>query len=961
MKFVKPSVYICFAIIFLVGCASPAARRVISTGDGPGLTMVDVKPWSDWIPTGVMSAIETLTTVTAGGSVEIAEGEKLYIVSPPGLAGNGAGEFPNAPAYALLGRIGEEGKPFVVGEFRRCKAGDTGELFLKINAPLKSEPTGEYLAAIHTMAAKSQSLIKYAPTSRQRLETLPSPGKQPENNRVLWYYIDGARPDVMRRMVAEGALPNIRRIFFEGGVEFPYAFTQFPSETISSNATLRTGVGSATHGVKAPIAFNRRSRRFIDRLSHFGPVDTANFIRAHSLFAHIGVALGAQPKGGPLGIYDYLSWGRYLTGAIPVHPEGPDLFWAHFAVNRAELLQIELARLRIDEITAAWGLEDGIPSKARLVEVWVPETDSVSHVSPRGQFGRTRAILAKADFLLGALVARLAEQGELEQTTIFLFSDHGHTGGDAVILKRYDIANELFFRPVDSGGLGMNIAQHQYIRQRKGKHSKCFVYMPVSSEGFCNIFMARGSYFASSLADRNNLSTLMNYETPAGKVNMVSRLLNARASGAPAQKADGDYPVDMVIIPTGVSSGYLATRNRGWAVIERKETPEGIYYRYETIAPPVAGETGEVGITRKRNAKDPLGYIGTPAEKLMGEWRRSRAWLHATANLDRPDAVPAMGEYVSLIKRIRGRGADYMPDMVAVAAGGWFFGYNDISGTTHGHPNADCMVSAFYMAGPSIPRGAIIEQAIRLYDILPTTLEILGVEYDEKALEAKSVFGLDAPPLAFSPSNDSRPSPARLEFERKPAWPGTYVFLRDPENPWDLHNVLANVLSVTGNSVVRLTDEAGPAKSVKKNTAQHKARQLLWTSRPPASNTHRHGRSFVRALRMDKWSVGDTVLTAMGRFITTGNLMRVGRVVDWTQDVFTETDKSLAKPFGLPSVIGTPLTNPIIDGTQEVVWWAVNMVGRVLYRFADEVVITGIEKIGEALVNAGGPREDKKE
>jgi len=923
--------------------------------------MATLKPGSGWIATGVAPGPGRTVTVTAGGGIEFTRGRELFVVSPRGTTTDGPGTFPGAPAYALLGRIGERGAPFVVGEFWRSKATDAGELFLAVNVPEGARAGGEYLAAIR--AAKPSRRESSPAGARRRLAALAAPKKIPEKCRVLWYYVDGARPDVIRRMVAEGALPNIRRVFFEGGVEFPFALGQFPSETVSTNATLRTGVGSATHGVKAPVAFNRRTCRFTDRLSRFGPGDTANFIRPHSVGARLAALAGARPSGGPLGIYDYLPWGRYQASAVPVHPDGPDMFWAHYAVNRTRVFHMESAWLNMDEIAAAWGSQEGLTSNAKLVEVWCSDTDAISHISPRGQFGRARAILARADFLLGLLIARLEERGELGSTYIFLFSDHGHHGGDYYVLRRYDPGNELFFAPPESGGLGMNVREPFYERRRKGPYGKRFVYIPTPPEGFCEFFLPRASYMTGSMAERNDLATLMNYETPAGRVNMVRRLLEARPARAfNSTVSVSPYPVDMVIVPAKGNRAFLATRDRGWAVIERKETDAGVLYLYETIVPPSTGAGGRIVVTRARTARDPLGYVGTSAEALMGTWHSSRRWLSATAALQRPDMVVALGEYVSHTKNIERRGTEYMPDLVAVASRGWFFSRQPYEGTMHGHPYRECMLCTLYIAGPGIPRGAVVGAPVRLYDVLPTTLELLGVEYEHAKLEAKSLFGPEAPALALDSERDSRALSSVLPVERSRTWESSYTFLCDPGNPWDLHNIFANTVSFMGNSVVRLADEAkAPLTSVKDVSVQRRANGLLWSTKPAGSAFERHGRSFVRALRVDKWSVADTVAAAGGEIFTAGHLMRLGRLVDWLQALVSDADRSLGKPLGLPSVIGTPLANPLVDGAQQLIWHSVNTTAHFAYRIVDEGIIGGVQAIAESVINIGGPKEDRVE
>ena len=87
--------------------------------------------------------------------VSVQEGEEIILVAksgrwfedPPGVWHNASGgpdpwtcgdpschePLPDQPKYALIGRIGEEGAPFIVGEFSRFFADSAGRLFLQGN------------------------------------------------------------------------------------------------------------------------------------------------------------------------------------------------------------------------------------------------------------------------------------------------------------------------------------------------------------------------------------------------------------------------------------------------------------------------------------------------------------------------------------------------------------------------------------------------------------------------------------------------------------------------------------------------------------------------------------------------------------------------------------------------------------------------------------------------------------
>jgi hypothetical protein len=87
--------------------------------------------------------------------VSLREGEELTLTAtlgrwfedPPGVWHDASGgpdpwicgdpdchePLPNDPKYALIGKIGEQGRPFLVGEFSRFFADRPGRLFLRAN------------------------------------------------------------------------------------------------------------------------------------------------------------------------------------------------------------------------------------------------------------------------------------------------------------------------------------------------------------------------------------------------------------------------------------------------------------------------------------------------------------------------------------------------------------------------------------------------------------------------------------------------------------------------------------------------------------------------------------------------------------------------------------------------------------------------------------------------------------
>jgi hypothetical protein len=85
-----------------------------------------------WMETGIEVAAEDDLTITASGQIDLMpNGGGQYISGPNGnmQAQNGTGH----PAGALLGRIGETGPTFVIGESYRGTSSREGKLYLQIS------------------------------------------------------------------------------------------------------------------------------------------------------------------------------------------------------------------------------------------------------------------------------------------------------------------------------------------------------------------------------------------------------------------------------------------------------------------------------------------------------------------------------------------------------------------------------------------------------------------------------------------------------------------------------------------------------------------------------------------------------------------------------------------------------------------------------------------------------------
>src|SRR5579872_442542 len=502
------------ALAAFAGCSPQAQLPPLSTHDeqlSPDALLVPGD--RQWVDSGVDVVAGRPLTIVGKGRVRIGklrikrrddaeldvgpEGTFFYSDTlsheefPLAAAGNGP-----APCFCLIGRIGH-GPAFYIGPERSWVPEQTGRLWLGINDFDAAENTGEFFAEVsHPEDVQPVAYREEVPLKAKGGAPLPDCS-------VVVFYIDGLRPDVVEEMAAMGHIPNLRGIFVDGGTFMSNTFTAFPSDTITSNGTMWTGCFSDRHGLKGQVRFSRtrlKSDSFLETLGpsrsarHLSPKGLDKFFQnAHA--TSIGLFQGAesaeawrqsQTSGTPA-LYDYLRarGDDWATGILPVMTEMPPLLWTRSMARVLPYFRAQEAWRYIDDANADFAVRHLIRQYRPVTIIWMPETDSVSHKECRGQFGSTRRTIARADRLVGEVVAELEAQGRIDSTYLMLVSDHGHLGGRNEHLSRFDLADEFFFCPRQvtregrwvGGGLGLSVRQHRSANWHKGDKAGQFVFI----------------------------------------------------------------------------------------------------------------------------------------------------------------------------------------------------------------------------------------------------------------------------------------------------------------------------------------------------------------------------------------------------------------------------------------------------------------------------------------------------
>jgi len=520
--------------------AAPAGPlRVGAPAFGPSI-QVAVPAREPWTDTGVDLPQAGWLHLEASGEVEVAGSEEFGWDWTRRVGPQGTYDWPSsaewadwvlptaargpAPAFALIGKVGPDGGPFLVGRGGTWRVGQPGRFFLGLNdfRAEGSKRTGRGALSVTLATAPASETAGPAAATPVRWEAgepdprpwwpaeqpLPKPEgadaqagarqlSRPDSRRadtgarrVLVIYVDGVPYRVLKEMAFAGYLPAVKRLFFEGGLECANAFTLFPSGTLPSNGCFQTGRFSSRHGLKDNVQFDRKNQEVTSHLRIFSPPVTHSFVTHQGRWdpaAELGAAwlqsfgspeafrqAAQQSLAGAPTLAEYCSWAgvNYRAAPLPLYPLLAGRGYERAAANSVPPLGGHLLEFEIDEIMERYALDYVVRPENGVMLIWLPGPDLSGHTSPRGPFGTARRELARLDRALAAVAEVLEERGMTQDTTWLLFSDHGRDGGEVATLQGFDLAAEFFYPEakdedadgeLDPGsGLGFNLLKHGY-------------------------------------------------------------------------------------------------------------------------------------------------------------------------------------------------------------------------------------------------------------------------------------------------------------------------------------------------------------------------------------------------------------------------------------------------------------------------------------------------------------------
>ena len=961
--------------------ASPA---VFAAAEVPQSQVLSIDFSSRWLDTGRDFKVGDTVTISASGEAVVScrdrwgQGQELK-VGPEGtfLVSDGlaAQHYPlpsgihgPAPCFCLVGRIGE-GKPFFVGQTTSFASPNSGRLLLGVNAFDAAKFTGFFRVRVTHGGGISPLWI-----DRAANESVPTKGSN-RAARVVVFYVDGLRPDVVREMVGMGHLPTIRDLFVDGGTWLKNTFTAFPSDTITSNGTMWTGCFSDRHGLKGQVRFSRVKLDSESYLEPLGPgrssqllapqgIDKLTTDGEQTLRSWVDGESSAKmwrkqrvTETPPL--YHFLRQEKldWATGVLPIMTDVPPLLWSRSMTRELPWFESHNAWQYIDDANANYGIRHLLSRESPVTVLWFPETDSVSHKCSRGQFGTTRKTIAQADLLIKRVTDELRATGRFDSTCFMLVSDHGHHGGRTTHLKHFDLANDLFFNPrqVDehgqwtSGGLGLSVRMHRFWNKHPEHHQRSFVFVDGDSSGVARISFPRHSFHSRDWTRANSPGDLLRYSLAddVPPIDLVATLATAKA-------CNGEAPVDLVLMKLNASSILVSTSDRAHAVIDRQCSADGRWmYRYRPVSKVWSDDQG--GVFFKVNdaaTQDPLLLTQRLSAAELREYYDEETWLKLTADWYYPDSVVVLTRHLLWQDNLSEHEKEFAPDLVVTARPGWYFGLSATPGTNHGYPLRDAMNASWFVSGPGIRRGTVVDSPARLVDLTPTILDVLGFTRHESWFDGRprrQIYATDSDErLTSRPVNwqdidlggwAAIPYQPLGESSFKPA------SINHTESPLDLTNAAYNVVAIADMSVFRIFDdvlsplhataEPGPAQSKTDRIdtrMRHSARPLLKDVAP--------------ALNVPEFSISDYSVTSLG------NLQRANKAVDWLQGRGRELDRKLVEPRGKTESTPAWIVNQTVDGTQSAFWEVYRLGQRLVIKTVDETLINGAENTVDRTLNS---------
>ncbi len=510
-----------------------------------------------------------------------------------------------------------------------------------------------HLAVIYCLLLTS-GCAEFVPTPIGANEQIGIPTRA-----AVVFFVDGVDPLTWERLLSEGRLPSVQRIFIENGCQAKHAVGSIHSVTYANSVSLITGLFPGHHGILGNPWFDRQELCLHDYRSPL------TFRRVNNDFT--------APT-----IFDTLEDG--LTVSVQAHTRrGVSIAYDNKIAAGLDWCFGEFSR-----VDARVGRSVGrIARRARregrwpeIIWCYFPGVDEIGHRygSESRQYEEELLVVDNA---IGTFIADLEEQKLANRTCLALVSDHGHvpfaSNRRADLISQLQNVTELRICTSEISG-----RTQQHRERALGRYDAIAL---DGSSRHLTLFL-RGK---SGWRERPSYEEVMNSLTPL-------------FSDA------GEWPLQGVcLIATPVCQGKVdIVTPAGAATIERQVINGEKLYR----------------ITPSDDCARLMLYLGYENQTdtqpvLPGKWLHSREWLRFTAATPYPDLV------VQLIELFDSPNAG---EVVFFADAGWSLrgNYNGGHGSICAR---DLTVPLYFAGagieeGSAIPAARTVDLVPTLLDIL---------------------------------------------------------------------------------------------------------------------------------------------------------------------------------------------------------------------------------------------------
>lgn len=521
---------------------------------------------------------------------------------------------------------------------------------------------------------------------RSRVETAVEAAGAKDRPSVCVLFFDGLSKEAFDHLLAEGALPNIRKEIVDRALTVDNAVASVPSETYPNLGALLTGLFPGHHGIPANVWLDRRLRVREAHTNIFRSYATSDFLApgARTLYERLPA--------------DTVAVTTPVARGAAVHVKNTVAVMASYARYDWPFLD----RKTMDDIGDAYA---GAAAGGRLPSLaWghFLGPDEVAHAAGPGSED-FHATLASIDKAFGRFMKRMRKLKVADRILFVLVGDHGNRA-----YQTFVDANELVNRAL--------LANPTEADCTKGNCILVAVPRKDKKYDVGDAMIAVGAY-------RGVMIWLPSERPPEEVPGAFLTRKQKRPKGPPAPR--------LRVPPVSAFAATLARAPEVRLVVTRGLAAGRVVLYGPAGSSEIARVDGEdappLYSYRILEGEDPLGYAGDPGVRgLLGTPRPAEDWLDATATGPYPDLVVQLPEFFD---------SPRAPDVFISPADGYGFTSGKAAG--HGSLTRSETVVPLLFAGPGVPPGH--RHAARTVDLAPTLLTYLGVAYDPEDMDGEDL------------------------------------------------------------------------------------------------------------------------------------------------------------------------------------------------------------------------------